>query len=594
MTSRRDSAMWMDLQIAGMRWVAYGAAALGFALAWLIDPQRAPFPFDTASALVLIGSALLGNAVITGLAYGGWLQEFLPAGALVFDVLLAVVAYILHGPASDAVGLAADPLYFIALLPVITAAIRFHWAGGVSVGLVVGLVRMIVLLWGMPGPFASANLLPALFGLFFLLGAAFLSGFLVERVLRQEGASSRAAGRGEVESLRAAAQHADALQEMTSALTAPTSFERVLELALDAAEGAMTERGAKGGLLALVFLFGDGEQLRLVTARHLPRYDLATKIRGESGIVAMCLEEGDAVVSQSPQTDPELCVYTRVADCKVAAAVPLRAGFESYGAMVFASDAVESFSPGQLDFFSAIAGRATIALHNAMLYQNLQAEKDRIVAVEEEARRKLSRDLHDGPTQAISAIAMRLSFVRKRMLGNPRLLESELETIEKLALQTVKEIRRMLFALRPLVLETEGLVSALQSLADRIQETDKLELRVQEVDEATNHLDSNQAGVVFYLVEEALGNARKHSQASLVDVRMSVEEDLFVARVTDNGVGFDPHEVVRGYESRGSLGMVNMRERAELINASMDIKSSPGQGTTVTFVVPLQEGIGAT
>ncbi len=94
-------------------------------------------------------------------------------------------------------------------------------------------------------------------------------------------------------------------------------------------------------------------------------------------------------------------------------------------------------------------------------------------------------------------------------------------------------------------------------------------------------------GVVFSIVEEALGNARKYSKANLIQVRFWQEDDLFVAMVRDDGVGFDTQDVNQDYSSRGSLGMVNMRERAERIDGSLRLESAPGNGTTVTLVVPL-------
>ena len=86
-----------------------------------------------------------------------------------------------------------------------------------------------------------------------------------------------------------------------------------------------------------------------------------------------------------------------------------------------------------------------------------------------------------------------------------------------------------------------------------------------------------------------MGNARKYSEAELVEVRFWTEDNLFVARVQDNGVGFDTEAVNRDYSSRGSLGMVNMRERADRIDGSLKVESEPGQGTTVTLVVPLDK-----
>jgi signal transduction histidine kinase len=102
-------------------------------------------------------------------------------------------------------------------------------------------------------------------------------------------------------------------------------------------------------------------------------------------------------------------------------------------------------------------------------------------------------------------------------------------------------------------------------------------------------LSKSAQSVVFSIVEEALGNARKYAKSSLVQVRFWQEDNLFVVRVQDNGIGFDTAAVNANYSARGSLGMVNMQERAERIDGSLRVESTPGRGTAVTLVVPLDK-----
>ncbi len=588
MTERRDSATWVDLQVAIARWLAYLVTAVSFTLIWFVDPSRITFSIQYPPILLLIAFSLIYALMVTGLALSGWLAQVLPTATVAVDLLLAAAAYYFLTLAPDPIDLAVDPLYFAALLPVVTSAIRFHWIAGVVTGFVMGLIRAGLLLSGLPDPAAPDNLLLAVSGVLVLAGVAFLSGYLGDSALRQGLKLELASARDHVQKIRTDLERAEALADMTSTLGATLNFERVIESALDVAVKALSEWGARGQLVGMVFLFEHGQRMRLAAARNLPRYESGQGIPGKDGIVARCLEEADIMVTQAPINDPELAAFTGISHCAVAAAVPLRAGFENYGAMVFATPAFATYSREQLDLFSAIANRATIALHNALLYQNLQTEKDRIVAIEEEAKRKLSRDLHDGPTQSISAVAMRLNFMRKALLDDrPRLIE-ELETIEHLSLQTVKEIRHMLFTLRPLVLETQGLMVALRTLVEKTQQLVDLNIQLREIEGAAQRLNPSQAAVVFHVIEEALGNARKYSEASLVEIRMWVEDNLFVAQVADNGVGFDTAAVLGDYESRGSLGMVNMRERAALVDGSLDVKSKTGKGTSVTLVVPLK------
>ncbi len=144
----------------------------------------------------------------------------------------------------------------------------------------------------------------------------------------------------------------------------------------------------------------------------------------------------------------------------------------------------------------------------------------------------------------------------------------------------------MLFTLRPLLLETKGLGPAIEAMMNHIGDSDGIEMRLEGADNG-DVLNKTAQSVVFSIIEEALSNARKHADADVIEVRLGQEDDLFVARVSDDGAGFDTENMAIDYDSSGSLGMVNMRERAERIEGSLRLESTPGTGTTVTLVVPL-------
>jgi len=159
-----------------------------------------------------------------------------------------------------------------------------------------------------------------------------------------------------------------------------------------------------------------------------------------------------------------------------------------------------------------------------------------------------------------------------------------------LARRTTKEIRHMLFTLRPLVLETQGLGVALQQSIQKIVETDPGVAIHLEAEPIEDKVDLNTQGVIFYIIEEALANARKsYSKAKNIWVRLRAEPDAIIAEVQDDGEGFDVSTVMSSYESRGSLGMVNMRERAELINGVLQLETSKDSGTRIQVLIPLSE-----
>jgi signal transduction histidine kinase len=392
----------------------------------------------------------------------------------------------------------------------------------------------------------------------------------------------------ELRQLRAANNRAQSLREMATVLRATLSFERVVEEALNVCSLALEEMGIpRKALAGAVFLFS-GQRLMPVATRRFLGTDSEKNIPGQRGIIGQAFAQAEVTVTNNPSKDPELRTYAAFQNALTAVCIPLRAGFQIFGAMVITSNVTVKFNEDHFDLFTSVADQAVIALQNAQLYQRLEAEKQRLIEADEEARKELARDLHDGPTQSIAAIAMRINFIRSLVRSNPEQVLSELQKVEDLAKQTSYEIRGMLFTLRPLVLETQGLAVAIESVMKRIEETDGLRIRFVG-GENSDLLNENAQSVVFSIVEEALGNSRKHAEASQIEVRFWREENLFVAHVQDDGTGYDTTDVNRDYSTRGSLGMVNMRERAERIDGSLRIESSPRQGTTVTLVVPLEK-----
>ncbi len=390
----------------------------------------------------------------------------------------------------------------------------------------------------------------------------------------------------ELAALRASEKQGQALQSMASVLRGTLSFERVVDEALTICRQTMIDAGASGhGFHGVVFLFR-GKYLYPIASRRLLDVDMKRKTPGKAGLLAEAFANAETAVSTSPSADPELSNYIAFQKAKFVVVIPLRAGFQIFGAMVLSVSKSIKLDSKQLEFFDAVADQTVIALQNAQLFERLDAEKQRLIDADAQARKELARDLHDGPTQTIAAIAMRINFIRSLITRDLDLAIIELQKVEELANGTAKEIRGMLFSLRPLVLETQGLSAAIETVMKRIKETDGLNMRLVGSEYGDLLKDSAQT-VVFAIVEEALGNARKHSKAELVEVRFWKEDDLFVTRIQDNGVGFDVQEVNRDYSSRGSLGMINLQERAERIDGSIKIDSKLGKGTMVTLVVPL-------
>jgi signal transduction histidine kinase len=189
-------------------------------------------------------------------------------------------------------------------------------------------------------------------------------------------------------------------------------------------------------------------------------------------------------------------------------------------------------------------------------------------------------------------MAMRLNIARRMMAKDTKAANEELVKLEELAHRTTKEIRHMLFTLRPLILESQGLGAAIQSMADKMLETFGQKVAVEIDERASEQLEMGKKGVVFYIIEEAVNNARKHAAAETITVRLQqIETGVLLLEIIDNGLGFDVKTVTQSYDKRSSssLGMVNLRERTELVNGVLNIDSKPGKGTNVQVYIPLTE-----
>jgi signal transduction histidine kinase len=267
---------------------------------------------------------------------------------------------------------------------------------------------------------------------------------------------------------------------------------------------------------------------------------------------------------------------------------PMRIGDRVVGVMqVLNKRDGTPFDEQDLRLLTTLATQAAIAVENARLVRRLKEERDRLLAKEAEVRAAIARDLHDGPTQSVAAIAMNIEFIKKLLRAMPERVESELNVLADLVQKTAYDIRTLLFELRPLGLETQGLLATLQQYVARFRDpAGKMKLRL-EAPPGIPRLPVEIEGAIFIIIQEAVNNARKHAHTDEVVIYLYLEEGYLVASVRDRGRGFNLAAVESSYNTRGSLGLLNMRERARLIGGECRIRSAEGEGTTVELRVPL-------
>ena len=468
------------------------------------------------------------------------------------------------------------------VIPIVTGAIYFEMWGAFIPALLFAVLQFLFL----KDPLSTEILFTLIVGLTGgLIGRFGMTRLRTSRSVRVDADERRR--RAETERLRA-------IYELTSTLTATLSYKRVLDSALDLGYNALNpildpdeERDEK--LVSAVLLIRENI-LRVGSARRFTNADLRATLHGNDGILKKVLDDGEAVLTQDVGYDPELGRIVALRSCSSAYCFPLRSGFNVYGAMLFAHPDPNYFTQERRGLLDIIGRQAVIAVQNASLYQDLVEEKERMVEVQEETRKKLARDLHDGPTQSVAAMAMRINLVRRMMAKDPKDAMDELQKIEELAHRTTKEIRHMLFTLRPLILESQGLNAALQAMAEKMRETFTQNVVINVDESVLEGMEMGKQGVIFYIIEEAVNNARKHASAAHVWVRLRpFEKEIALLEIEDDGIGFDVAAVHKSYDKRGSLGMINLRERTELVTGLLNIDSAPGKGTRIQVYIPLSE-----
>src|SRR5258706_822766 len=496
------------------------------------------------------------------------------------DFILAALMFLAYG------GLAAAPIW-VALVPIGVGAIYFEMWGAFIIAVLFAVLQAMISRAVLTDIIADSGLAATL--LIGLVGG--LAGRFGMRRLRtarqtREDAEERQR-RMESERLRA-------IYELTSTMTATLSYKRVLDSVLDLGYDALNpnfdpDEPKDQRLVSAVMLF-KGNELTIGSARRFTNSDMRANLKGNEGILKKIFDEGDAVLTRDVGYDPELGRIIALRACTSAYCFPLRSGFNVYGAMLFAHPDINYFTQERRGLLDIIGRQAVIAVQNAKLYQDLLEEKKRMVDVQEETRKKLARDLHDRPTQSVAAIAMRINLARRMMKKDTKSAEDELVKIEELAHRTTKEVRHMLFTLRPLILESQGLTAALEAMAEKMRETFAQNVIINVDESVLANMEMGKQGVIFYIIEEAANNARKHANAFHIWVRLrTFETDIALLEIEDDGLGFDVEAVNKSYDKRGSLGMVNLRERTELVNGLLNIDSSQGNGTRIQVYIPLTE-----
>lgn len=204
-----------------------------------------------------------------------------------------------------------------------------------------------------------------------------------------------------------------------------------------------------------------------------------------------------------------------------------------------------------------------------------------IVNAQEAERQRLSRQMHDGPAQALSNFILQTDIAMRFLEIDPAHAKDELGSLKVAAMNAFQKVRNFIFELRPMMLDDLGLVPTIKKYAEAFKEQAGLDVSVT-VTGNERRLEPYLEVMIFRAVQELLGNAARHSQATLIKVQLDMGSDLIRVSVQDNGRGFDPERL----NESTNLGLKLIHERAEMLGGTFEIDSAMGAGARITFTVP--------
>jgi len=210
-----------------------------------------------------------------------------------------------------------------------------------------------------------------------------------------------------------------------------------------------------------------------------------------------------------------------------------------------------------------------------------------IIRAQEEERKRVAREIHDGPAQSMANIVMRAEFCLKLLEMNPGMVKGELVSLQQLVRQSLQDVRKIIFDLRPMVLDDLGLVPALKRYLEDYRKQYNLHVEFVFLGQE-RRFDTSLEVAAFRIIQEALTNIRKHAKASQILIKLELISTRLNVYIQDNGCGFDTSTIKPRNDGSG-YGLMGMRERIQLLKGALTIHSTPGRGTEISFWIPTED-----
>ncbi len=274
--------------------------------------------------------------------------------------------------------------------------------------------------------------------------------------------------------------------------------------------------------------------------------------------------------------------------------VPLTIKGNTLGSMCVGTKQGREFSREDQELLKAIGSQIAVAIENARLYAEVQAKErmrgelfKKAINAQEDERKRIARELHDETSQSLTA--MLYAAEEALEMKNIAAIRKKIGAMRELAQHTLDGVHKLIFDLRPSMLDHLGLAPAIRWLAKSRLEARGVRVVIQEKGEI-GRLPAEIETALFRVVQEAITNIAKHSAARNVVIQYECRGDKVHVRVEDDGVGFNVADIEISPDTPRGLGLIGMQERLELLGGEMYVHSSPGSGTAIEIIVPSVNG----
>lgn len=295
---------------------------------------------------------------------------------------------------------------------------------------------------------------------------------------------------------------------------------------------------------------------------------------GKEGITGRVASSGQTVYIRDVRKSP---VYVEMEGSRTLSevTVPIKVKGKVIGVLDAQSERVNAFDESDLVVLQSLADQTAVAIENAQLYKQAQ----QLAVIKE--RNRLARELHDSVTQALYGITLHAEAAYRQLRADQsELANDQLTELKNTAQEALREMRLLIFELRPSVVELQGLVPALRARLEAVEERAGMGVEFN-VEGYLDLNDKTQDGL-YRIAQEALNNALKHAKANHIVLNIKANLSKVYLEIIDDGVGFDPDNAVEG----GGLGLDGMIERAELMGGKLTLNSKTEAGTTIRIEVP--------